>query len=315
MTAQIQTLITGRDNCEIVAEQIGAILLEESAAQQVLAAKGAVTYARAGVGGTDSDYTARSTVALSQTGAYTVTAGTLVDGVGQWTAVAPDSSADTFTSSAADDDLVFSVMGFTLAVTDWDEPWQTGDVVTVTTYDPDLYKLRVYVDRSAPWQEWVDSPPQSAEAALPMVSINFTRQDFAEQRSNSINSQHAGATYWIDVLAYGIATETDAGHTPADAKAAAEASRVKTLVRRILMSGQHTFLGLRGTVFGRWLESISRNRPPPDEVPVQNIVADRLVLRVDFNEVGPEAEGNPCETVHLDVYRSDSGELLLSQEF
>lgn len=104
-----------------------------------------VAYTRAG----SSDYTATAAFHTSVTpelGGYVVTAGTLTAGVGTWTAVAPVTGAsETFTSTAADDDLVFTNLGLTLTVTAVASEFETGDVITATTaadgdyviYDPD----------------------------------------------------------------------------------------------------------------------------------------------------------------------------------
>jgi hypothetical protein len=71
-----------------------------------------------------------------QVGPYVITAGTLSSGVGPWTAVAPDGQHETFTSSAADDDLEFPNLGFTITVTTpggGATDFATSDVITMTT--------------------------------------------------------------------------------------------------------------------------------------------------------------------------------------
>ena len=91
----------------------------------------AIAYTRAG----SSDYTAVGSTNASKTlqaGDYVVTAGTLTTGVGQWTAVAPDGDTETFTSTAADDALVFGRLGLTLTVTAVANEFETGDVITAT---------------------------------------------------------------------------------------------------------------------------------------------------------------------------------------
>jgi hypothetical protein len=71
-----------------------------------------------------------------QVGPYVITAGTLSSGIGPWTAVAPDGQHETFTSAAADDDLEFPNLGFTITVTapgGGSTDFATSDVVTMTT--------------------------------------------------------------------------------------------------------------------------------------------------------------------------------------
>lgn len=92
-----------------------------------------IAYTRAGT----STYTVAAAADSGRTpevGAYTITAGTLVAGVGTWTAVAPSGQHEQFTSTAADDDLEFPNLGFTLTTTaGGGTAWETGDVITATT--------------------------------------------------------------------------------------------------------------------------------------------------------------------------------------
>lgn len=69
-----------------------------------------------------------------QAGAYVATAGTLSAGVGTWTMVAPDGQHETFTSTAASDDLEFPNLGITITVTDpgSETNFVTSDKVTAT---------------------------------------------------------------------------------------------------------------------------------------------------------------------------------------
>jgi len=307
VTAQITALMTGQDRCEIVRDQIAAILLAESAEQQVLATKGVVSYTRAG----DSDYTARSTAVLSQVGVYTVTAGTLVDGVGEWTAEAPDGSTDSFTSSAADDALVFGDLGMTLEVTDRDTPWQTADVIAVTTYDPAQWKLRVFTERTNPWQVWESAPDQAHVDATPLVSVAFQREDFDRAKSDTFEKFHADARFAVDCYGYGKTTATVAGQDPGDAKALSEGLRAARLARRILMAAHYTRLGLTGTVGARFVESVDRFPAELEERFVQHVRAYRLLLAVSFSETSPQVEGQPCEQTSGVVRNGDSGEVFL----
>jgi hypothetical protein len=104
-----------------------------------------VTYARTGT----STYTAVASTQERKTlkaGAYVVTAGTLSSGIGRWTCADPDGNTETFTTLAADDDIIFSDMGLILTVTATPSTvWDTGDAITATVaadgdvviYDPD----------------------------------------------------------------------------------------------------------------------------------------------------------------------------------
>lgn len=102
-------------------------------ARQLVSNTIAVAYTRAAE--TPSDYTvAASAVAgrTLRTGAYTVTAGTLTNGVGPWTAVAPNGDTDTCTTTVATGDLTFPELGLFLDVTAVSAVFETGDVITAT---------------------------------------------------------------------------------------------------------------------------------------------------------------------------------------
>lgn len=307
MTAQLTQLITSRDYRKIVRDQIAAIILTESAAQQVLAQKGVVSYTRAD----DSDYTVVSTVALPQIGVYTVTAGTLVDGVGTWTVQAPDSSEDECTTTQADDDLGFSELGLTLETTAESSVWDTGDIITVTTHDPLRWKLRVYTGKSDPLAAWIDAPDNDTVDATPIVNVWFERQSFPKGKGNTFSRQQGPAIFHIDAYGYGKAAETAAGHTPGDEKAEDQADWACTLNRNFIMAAAYNWLDMMGYVASRWPTDVQFFQPQRDGRWVQHVAAYRLTLEVEFNEFAPQVEGNPCEGITTTIYKEADGEVLL----
>ena len=266
MTAQITTLIPLPSTTALVRDKIAAILVAESAAQQVIAATPSVAYTRAsGTASTSTCAASAIAPAVLQFGAYVVTAGTLTAGVGTWTAVAPDGTIGTFTSTSAGQDLTFSGLGLLLDVTAGSVVWRTGDVVTATVYDPHQWALRVFTEAAAPWSEWIDSPPQSAAAAVPIVCVSTGDQEYPEKTGNVVERQRAGTMFWLDCYGYGIATETDTGHDPGDVAASSEAERARELVRAILMASQYTYLDMRGLVGKRWVEGTQRFQPQSED--------------------------------------------------
>jgi len=110
---------------------VATILAGTILARKLVSDTVAVAYTRAG----SSDYTAVASQDSGRTlelGDYVVTAGTLTAGVGEWTAVAPGGATESFTSSAAGDDLLFPALGLTLTVTVVAAAFETGDVITAT---------------------------------------------------------------------------------------------------------------------------------------------------------------------------------------
>jgi hypothetical protein len=109
---------------DVVAE--GTILARKLVSDTI-----AIAYTRAG----GSDYTvvaAQQAGATLEIGDYVVTAGTLAAGVGTWTCVAPSGKSDTYTTTAAGDDLLFEELDIAFTTTVVATAWTTGDVITAT---------------------------------------------------------------------------------------------------------------------------------------------------------------------------------------
>lgn len=184
----------------------------------------------------------------------------------------------------------------------------------------DLWRLRVFTERSNPWEEFQDpaavdddTPPPFVP---PIVNITFSDETFDMSASNLVERQKATATFNIDCYGYGVAQDDpDGGHRPGDADAALECHRAVRLVRNILMSGPYTYLGLRGTVWKRSIQSITAFRPQSDEQAVQQVAAARIALQVEFNEFAPQFKGEPLALVSLTVKRAETGEIYLTAKY
>jgi len=178
--------------------------------------------------------------------------------------------------------------------------------------DPDEWDLNVFVERAHPWAEFIDSPA----TAPPIVNVSYDNQNFDRGASNAVERQKATAVYHLDCYGYGIASSDGAGgHVPGDRMAAEEAQRAVRLVRNILMSGAYTYLGLRGTVWRRWVQSITMFQPPLEERTVQQVVAARIALEVDFNELSPQVAGDELDLVSATVTRSANGQILINADY
>lgn len=85
-------------------------------------------------GGNTGDYTLVATARPSKTlkvGTYVLTAGDLTAGVGPWTLTDPEGATETFTTSAAGDDLVFDELGMDVAVTVVTTAFDDGDTADI----------------------------------------------------------------------------------------------------------------------------------------------------------------------------------------
>lgn len=168
---------------------------------------------------------------------------------------------------------------------------------------------RVFIERSSPWGPLVETPP----SMVPIINVWFDTASFEGMASNIVSRQRCDATFNIDAYGFGSSAETDGvGHEPGDLVAALACQRALRLARQILMSAHYTYLALRGLVWKRWAQSLGVFQPPADARVAHHVVAGRLALAVQFNEFGPEIEADEIETLALEVFRTPTGELLMS---
>ena len=189
-------------------------------------------------------------------------------------------------------------------------------LATAAGEDPNLWKLRVFLERSNPWSEWIDVPDQGAADAAPIINVRLETVSYDESASNAVERQRAQATYHVDCFGYGVSEDDgEGGHHPGDMRAALEAQRAYRLVRNILMAGHYTYLGMRGTVGRRWPQSVQALQVPLDGRTIHHVSAVRLAFRVDFNEFSPQVQGQPLELISTKVKRTGTGEILLVADY
>lgn len=194
------------------------------------------------------------------------------------------------------------------------------DLATAAGKDPELWKLRIFTERSNPWSEWPDAE-DPAEAVnfdtSPIVNVSFDNDTFDKARGNPVSQQQADGVFNVDVYGYGISADDGAsGHIPGDQAAALEAARGARLVRSILLSAQYINLGLRGLVANRWVGSRTSIQPAhSDRRPVQHVMAVRLALQVSYLEFAPQWDGVPLELVSIAFKRAETGEIFIAADF
>ena len=184
--------------------------------------------------------------------------------------------------------------------------------------DPRLFKLRVFTERTNPWSEWQDAPPNQLDAS-PVVNITFETTS-GDKSGNVVARQMFDATYNIDCYGYGVSVATTDGHVAGDAQAAIVSHRAAKLVRNILMSAFYVKLDLPAATVGvglRWVSSITSFTPELDARPVQNVIGTRIAFQVKMNEFAPQVEGQPLEQINVTVFRRDgeTGEIFLEAQY
>ena len=194
-----------------------------------------------------------------------------------------------------------------------DESASQQALAALAAKDPEQWRLRVFTERSQPWEPWFISDAPSDRA--PIVNVWYDSGSFDSRSGDTIKTQLHQATYNIDCYGLGVATDTLAGHDSSDELAAKEAQRVARLVRNILMSGVYTRLGLLGTVFGRRVNTLSVFQPSMGDNPAFSVVGARLSFNVDFNEISPQVAGEPLELISIDLTRASDGAVLAEADF
>jgi len=183
------------------------------------------------------------------------------------------------------------------------------------TENPVLWNLRVFLDRTNPWNEFLQAPDQDVVDATPIANIHFDSSAVDGRASNVVTNQTYDGVFNIDVYGYGVSSYAATGHTAGDYKASSEAHRGCRLVRNILMAAEYTYLDLPGTVTKRMVQTIDAFRPPLDEKAATQVHAQRLRLGVRYYEEAPIAAGAPLEQIGVEVLRKETGEIYLTAEY
>ena len=178
--------------------------------------------------------------------------------------------------------------------------------------DPDDWKLRIFTERSNPWEQFLNEQTDRS----PIINIWYDNSSFDQSSSNISERQKADGIFNIDCYGFGISSDIPAGgHTPGDREAALEAQKALRLVRNILMAAEYTYLGLRGLVWQRWLQSSTVFPLPIEERSIQQIVGARLVFRASFSEFSPQVTAETLELMSINVKRTEDGEILVETDY
>lgn len=178
--------------------------------------------------------------------------------------------------------------------------------------DPDDWKLRIFSERSNPWEQLLNEQTDRS----PIVNVWLDNSNFDPAASNISERQKTEGVFNIDCYGYGISSdEMGGGHNPGDKEAAFEVHKALRLVRNILMAAEYTYLGLRGVVWQRWPQSITVFQPQLDGRQMQQIVGARLAFRVVFNEFSPQVPAETLELVSVDVMRTEDGEIVVEADY
>ncbi len=194
------------------------------------------------------------------------------------------------------------------------ESTQQRALAVAASKDPELWRLRVYSEKSDPWAAFSDS------AKSPIVNVSVENSDFDKAGSDPVHHQKSTSTYHIDCYGFGITEGNDTGHSAADKNAISEAERAVKLCRNILMSSYYTYLGFpqgaflppgqKQVVWSRWPTGITSFSPSQTDRPVARVAVVQLNLEVTYSEFSPQYVAQPLEILALALTKTDDGEWL-----
>jgi hypothetical protein len=157
--------------------------------------------------------------------------------------------------------------------------------------DADDYNYRVFIENARPYDTENDEP-----TIEPIVNIMLQKAVPAEGNSRA-GPQKEKATFIIDCITFGADGNGEDWNEKAAAIRAWKAARV---IRRILMSEQYTYLGLRGLVGSRTIVSIETG-VPENGGDAFSVVAARMILEVQFMERAIEISGPILEAIDFTI--------------
>lgn len=185
-------------------------------------------------------------------------------------------------------------------------------LATAAAKDSNDWKLRIFTERSNPWEQWLNDQTDTS----PIVNIWVDNSNFDPKASNIMERQKSETVFNIDCYGYGKSSDNPGGgHIPGDREAAFETQRAIRLVRNILMAAEYTYLDLRGLVWSRWPQAVTFFQPQLDGRAIQQIMGARLAFRVVFNEFAPQITEETLEYLSVDVKRTEDGQIVLEADY
>ena len=176
-------------------------------------------------------------------------------------------------------------------------------LATNAAKDPQDWKLRIFTERSNPWEQWLNGQTDKS----PLVN---------QKASNISERQNSVSIFNIDCYGCGESKNNPGGgHFAGDESAALAVQKAVRLIRNILMAAENTYLQLRGLVWQRWPQSVATFQPQIDGHQVQQVVGARIALQVSFNEFAPQYQPETLEFVAIDVKRVEDGEIVLEADY
>lgn len=195
------------------------------------------------------------------------------------------------------------------------ESAQQQQLAILAGEDPELWRLRVFIERTNPWEFLRVDNGSPLEDQPPVVCVWFDTSSIDARASQTIDRQQMEASFNIDVYGVGV-TELlpdRLGHIPGDEAAAKEAQRGARLVRNILMADSYVTLGIDrslGLVGQRHISTIQAFQPEFANQNACQLAGLRLTLLVKLAELAPQTPAVVLEELTT-IVRNESGEIII----
>ena len=178
--------------------------------------------------------------------------------------------------------------------------------------NPELWKIRVYAERSNPFENFLNEVTDKS----PIVNIWTDNLNYEKNASTTFERHKTTCVYNIDCYGYGEASDNvSGGHIAGDYDANINVQRCIRLVRNILMSSIYHQLDLTGLVWHKWIDSVSFFQPEINANSMQKISGARLSLAVTFNEFSPQYIGTELDYIAIDIKRSLDGQIIAEADY
>lgn len=189
-------------------------------------------------------------------------------------------------------------------------------LATAALKDPNEWKLRIFLERFLPFEEWLNVQDPDTIDKSPIVNVWFENSTFEPGASNSIERQKANGIFNIDCYGYGYSSNNIAGgHNPGDKDSSFQAQKALRLVRNILMAADYYKLGLQGMVWSRWVQNITMYQPELNGQQVQQVTGARLAFAVSFNEFAPQVAEETLDYLSIDVKRTEDNQIVVDADY
>ena len=187
--------------------------------------------------------------------------------------------------------------------------------------NPQAWAADVYVNRVKPFDTRLEGDDLS-----PLINVCFKSANY-EEAGSTVRPQRADGQWNVDIYGFGESSKDPLTNeqNPGDLVAKKQIDRWLGIARKIIMSGQYTYLGsprashgkcpnlLNQWCYGRWVQSINTFQPELETRAAITCLGSRLSLNVHYLTDSPQILGEIFELLSVKVKRAKDGRLLVDK--